>query len=141
MKTNLVKDLKYNPNNVFLVGQNPSEPEYFGNILLFGDCAINSTENSEFRAIKKESKKKKIDDKKDKILKKKKSQKKPKSKFKTNKKILEIPGCPPDISNSISMFMKYYKKSNMPNLSFFKEILETWFNPKDKKNMEEMEVL
>ncbi len=58
MKTNLTKDLKYNPNNVFLVGQNPLEPDYFGNILLFGDCAINSTKNSNFRMIKKESKKK-----------------------------------------------------------------------------------
>ncbi|MBY8984831.1 MAG: DUF362 domain-containing protein [Candidatus Lokiarchaeota archaeon] len=141
MKTNMVKDLKYNPNNVFLVGQNPPEPEYFENILLFGDCAINSTKNSDFRTIKKESKKNIIDDTKGKILKKKKSQKKPKTKFKTNKKILEIPGCPPDISNCIFIFMKYYKKSNMPNLSFFKEILETWFNPKDKKKLREMEVL
>ncbi len=60
MKTNMVKDLKYNPNNVLLVGQNPVAPENFGNILVFGDCAINTTKNSEFRTIIKESKKKKL---------------------------------------------------------------------------------
>jgi uncharacterized protein (DUF362 family) len=138
IKTYLVKDLKYNPNNVFLVGQNPVVPENFGNILLFGDCAISSTKNSDFRRIKKESKKKIIEEK---ILKKQKSQKKPKTKFKTNKEILELPGCPPDLLKCLTMFMKYYRKSNMPNLSFLKETLETWFNPKDKKKLRALGVL
>jgi uncharacterized protein (DUF362 family) len=148
MKTNMVKDLKYNPNNVFLVGQNPLEPENFGNILLFGDCAINSTKNSNFRTIKKESKKKKkniakkaIEDTKDKFLKKQKSQKKSKPKFKTNKKILNLPGCPPDIFNCITTFLKYYGKSNMPNLSFFKETLESSIKSKEKNYLRELEVL
>jgi uncharacterized protein (DUF362 family) len=143
MKSNLVKDLKYNPNNLFLVGQNPPEPDYYGNILLFGDCAINSTKNSDFRTIKKESKKgnEKKYNTKDKILKKHKSQKKPKNKFKTNDKVLELPGCPPNILDCMTMFMKYYGKSNMPNLSFFKEIIETWVDPKDKKNLRAMGVL
>jgi len=141
MKTNMVKDLKYNPNNVFLVGQNPPEPDYFGNILLFGDCAINSTKNSNFRMITIESKKNVVDETKDKILKKQKSQKKPKTKIKTNKKILELPGCPPDIFGCLNMFIKYYGKSNMPNLSFLEENLKTWINPKDKKYLREMEVL
>ncbi|MHA2182716.1 MAG: DUF362 domain-containing protein [Promethearchaeota archaeon] len=141
MKTSLVKDLKYNPNNDFLIGKNPPEPERLGNTLLFGDCAINTTKNSGFRMIQKQSKKKIIDDTKEKILKKQKSQKKPKTKFKTNKKILELPGCPPTIINCMNMFRKYYGKSNMPNLSFFKEILETWFNPKDIKNLKALGVL
>ena len=143
MKSNLVKDLKYNPNNLFLVGQNPPEPDYYGNILLFGDCAINSTKNSDFRTVKKESKKgnEKKYNTKDKILKKHKSQKKPKNKFKTNDKVLELPGCPPNILDCMTMFMKYYGKSNMPNLSFFKEIMETWVDPKDKKNLRAMGVL
>jgi len=141
MKTNVVKDLKYNPNNVFLVGQNPTAPENFGKILLFGDCAINTTKNSDFRTIKKESKKENVHEAKDKIFKKQKSQKKPKTKFKTNKEILELPGCPPDILNCMNMFMKFYGKSNMPNLSFFKETLEAWFNPNDKKNLRAMGVL
>ncbi|MCK4285797.1 MAG: DUF362 domain-containing protein [Candidatus Lokiarchaeota archaeon] len=141
MKTNMVKDLKYNPNNVFLVGQNPPEPDYFGNILLFGDCAINSTKNSNFRMITIESKKNVVDETKDKILKKQKSQKKPKTKIKTNKKILELPGCPPDIFGCLNMFIKYYGKSNMPNLSFLEENLKAWINPKDKKYLREMEVL
>ena len=139
MKTNMVKDLKYNPNNILLVGHNPTIPEKFGNILLFGDCAINSTKNNDFRTIKKESKKKKI--KKEKILKKQKPQKNPKTKFKTNKEILEIPGCPPDILNSLFMLIKFYGKSNMPNLSLFKAVLETWFNPKDKEYLRAMGVL
>ena len=141
MKTNMVKDLKYNPNNVFLVGQNPPEPDYFGNILLFGDCAINSTKNSNFRMITIESKKNVVDETKDKILKKQKSQKKPKTKIKTNKKILELPGCPPDIFGCLNMFIKYYGKSNMSNLSFLEENLKAWINPKDKKYLREMEVL
>jgi len=141
MKTNMVKDLKYNPNNVFLVGQNPPEPDYFGNILLFGDCAINSTKNSNFRMIKIESKKNIVNETKYKISKKQKPQKKPKTKIKTNKKILELPGCPPDILGCLTMFIKYYGKSNMPNLSFFEEILKTWLNPKDEKYLREMEVL
>ena len=64
-----------------------------------------------------------------------------KPKTKTNKEILELPGCPPDILNCMNMFMKFYGKSNMPNLSFFKETLETWFNPKDKKKLRAMGVL
>jgi Ni,Fe-hydrogenase I small subunit len=119
-----------------LVGQNPTVPEKFGKILLFGDCAINSTKNSDFRTIKKESKKKKI-----KKEKKQKSQKNPKTKFKTNKEILELPGCPPDILNCLTMLIKFYGKSNMPNLSLFKEVLETWFNPNDKKYLKAMGVL
>jgi Ni,Fe-hydrogenase I small subunit len=141
MKTSLVKDLKYNPNNVFLIGKNPPEPERLGNVILFGDCAINTTKNSGFRTIKKELKKNIIDDTKDKILKKQKSQKKPKTKFKTNKKIMELPGCPPNIINCMNMFMKYYGKKNLPNLSLFKETLETWFNPKDIKNLRALGVL
>ncbi|MHA1986277.1 MAG: DUF362 domain-containing protein [Promethearchaeota archaeon] len=138
MKTNMVKDLKYNPNNVLLVGLKPTVPEKFGNILLFGDCAISSTKNSDFRTIKKESNKK---IKKEKTLKKQKHQKKPKLKIKTNKEILEIPGCPPDILNCLTMLIKFFGKSNMPNLSLFKAVLENWFNPNDKKYMRAMGVL
>ncbi len=141
MKTNMVKDLKYNPSNNFLVGQNPPKPDYFSNILLFGDCAISSTKNSNFRMIKKESKKNIVDGAKDKILKKQKDQKKPKSKIKANKKILEFPGCPPDILSCLNLIMKYYGKSNMPNLSLLKENLKIWFNPKDKQNLRAMGVL
>ena len=143
MKTNMIKDLKYNPNNVFLVGQNPSAPENFGNILLFGDCAINSTKSSDFRRLKKESKDKgkKKSATEDKTLKKPKPQKKTKTKFKTNTKIMELPGCPPDLLDCIPLFMKYYGKSNMPNLSFLKETVKFWFNPKEKKNLRTMEVL
>ncbi|MHA2035092.1 MAG: DUF362 domain-containing protein [Promethearchaeota archaeon] len=141
MKTNLVKDLKYNPNNILVVGQDPVEPEDFGNILLFGDCAIDSTKTSEFRTIVKESKKAVIDGKESKFLKKEKSKKKPKIKTKPNKEILELPGCPPSILDCMNLIMRYYGKSNLPNLSFLKENLEPWFNPKDKENLRDMGVL
>ncbi len=141
MKTYMTKDLKYNPNNAFLVGQNPLEPEHFKNILLFGDCAIKSTKNSNFRMIEKISKKNTAKQKKSKKLQKSGSQKKEKIKVKTNKKILELPGCPPDILDCLELLIKYYGKSNLPNLSFFRKILEIIVNPKEKENLRVMGVI
>ncbi|MFX1522724.1 MAG: DUF362 domain-containing protein [Promethearchaeota archaeon] len=141
MKTYMVKDLKYNPNNILLIGRDPPEPEKFGNIIVFGDCAIKTTQNSEFRTVSKESKKKSIDDAKEKLTKKKKSQKKPKVKYQTNKQILELPGCPPDFFDCLNAFKKYYGRNNTPNLSIIKELLKILVNPNDKKNLKAMEVI
>jgi len=141
MKTYMTKDLKYNPNNTFLVGQNPLEPELFKNILLFGDCAIESTKNSNFRKIEKISKKDTANKKKSKKLQKSGSQKKEKIKVKTNKKILELPGCPPDILDCLELLIKYYGKNNLPNLYFFRKILEIIVNPKEKENLRVMGVI
>ena len=141
MKTYMTKDLKYNPNNAFIVGQNPLEPERFKNILLFGDCAIESTKNSKFRKIEKISKKETANKKKPKKLQKSGSQKKEIIKVKTNKKILELPGCPPDILDCLELLIKYYGKKNLPNLSFFRKILETMVNTKEKENLRVMGVI
>ena len=116
IKTYMSKDLKYNINNSFLIGETPEEPDKIGNIILFGDCAVNSTKNFNFRKIKIESKKKPISEAKDRILggkkPKKKKNKETKIKVKPNKKILELSGCPPDIFISLESILKYYGKKN-----------------------------
>ncbi|MFW9876513.1 MAG: DUF362 domain-containing protein [Candidatus Thorarchaeota archaeon] len=141
MKTYMTKDLKYNPNNAFLVGQNPLEPDHFNNILLFGDCAITSNKNSNFRKIKKISKKKVANKKKSKKLQKYGFDKTEKIKYQTNKKILELPGCPPDILNCLELIIKHYGKSNLPNLSFFWKLLAILVNPKEKEKLRVMGVI
>ncbi|MFX1346733.1 MAG: DUF362 domain-containing protein [Promethearchaeota archaeon] len=141
MKTYMTKDLKYNPNNAFLIGNNPLEPERFKNILLFGDCAIKSTKNSNFRKIEKISKKDTANKKKNKKKHKSGPQKKEKIKFIVNKNILELPGCPPDILNCLELLYKYYGKKNLPNLHFFKNLLDSVVNPKEKENLTAMGVI
>jgi uncharacterized protein (DUF362 family) len=141
MKTHMIKDLKYNPRNAFLVGLNPSEPERFENVLLFGDCAIRSTKNSNFRKkriiSKKTSKKKKSPQK----SREKEIQKKEKIKIKLNKNILELTGCPPDINDCLELIFQYYGKSNLPNLSLLKNLLETLVDPKSKEKLRIMGVI
>ncbi len=141
MKTIMIKDLKYNLINSFLIGENPPEPKNLENIILFGDCAINSTINSAFRKIQKEKGKSFVDDAKNKLLKKSNSKEKIKIKEKINKKILELPGCPPDIFNCISLMIDYYGKSNVPNLTLYNEIVKTWTNGKIKEKLEKWEEL
>ncbi|MHA2009534.1 MAG: DUF362 domain-containing protein [Promethearchaeota archaeon] len=141
MKTNMVKDLKYNPRNVLLIGQSPSEPEDFKNILLFGDCAIESTRNSNFRKVEVESKKNPINELKAKTSKKQKSKDKPKIRLKSNKKILELPGCPPNLYDCITSLIKYYGKSNTPNLTFFKDFFKFMTNSKMKEKLKSLEVI
>ena len=141
MKTVMIKDLKYNPVNSFLVGENPPSPKDFENIILFGDCAINSTKNSGFRKIRKNVNKKIVDDTKNKKLLKSKSKKEIRIKEKINKKILELPGCPPDIFNCVDLMINYYGKGNAPNLILFNEIINIWANKKTKKKLEIWEAL
>lgn len=141
MKSKMVKDLKYNPRNALLVGRNPLEPENIKNILLFGDCAINTTRNSSFRKVIIESKKNVMDEIKTKTSKKQKSKDKPKTKFKPNKKVLEIPGCPPDLFDCIDSLIKYYGKSNTPNLTFFNSLYKLITNSKMKEKLKALEVI
>jgi len=141
MKTIMIKDLKYNPINSFLIGENPPEPKNLENIIIFGDCAINSTKNSDFRRIKKEKVKSIIDDAKDIVLKKSNSKEKIKIKEKINKKILELPGCPPDIFKCIELMTDYYGKSNAPNLTLYNETVKIWTNGKFKEKLKKWEVL
>ncbi|MFX0029140.1 MAG: hypothetical protein ACFE8B_08020, partial [Candidatus Hermodarchaeota archaeon] len=141
LKTYMVKDLKYNPRNVFLVGLNPNEPERFDNVVLFGDCALRSTINSNFREIRISSKKNSANKKKTKKRREENLQKKEKVKVKTNKNILELPGCPPDIFDCLKLIIQYYGKKNLPNLTFSSKLLEIMVNPKDLEKLRVMGVI
>ncbi|MFX0024070.1 MAG: DUF362 domain-containing protein [Candidatus Hermodarchaeota archaeon] len=128
MKTYMGKDLKYNPKNSFLIGENPPEPSKANNYLIFGDCAINSTKNYEFHKIIIESKKNILQEAKGKLLKESKSNKKPKVKVKQNKNILKLPGCAPSFFNCLELILKYYGKKEVPNLNIFTAINRFWYN-------------
>lgn len=123
VKTNMIKDLKYISKNFFLIGENPVAPDFLNNIIIFGDCAINSTKNNSFRTVVKISKKKK------------------KKKEKKNKKILELPGCPPDLFNCVKLMKKYYGKGNAPTLSLFYKISKLIIGRKKKKKLDTWEAL
>ncbi len=119
LKTFLLKDLNYLPQCSYLFGANPLEPDSPNNIILYGDCAIKTTEKREFRTIEKEGR-----DIKTLFLKKAIMEKK-------NKRILEIPGCPPNIQDTLNRFLKYFKKNNLPTLNFYMKKLN-----KTKKTVE-----
>ncbi len=114
LKTFMLKDLNYLPQCSFLIGTNPLEPDIQHNIILYGNCAIETTETRNFRTIKKEGRniktfflKKTFIDKK-------------------NKKLLEIPGCPPNLQDTLLLFLKYFKKNNLPTMNFYmKELNKT----------------
>jgi hypothetical protein len=141
MKTHMIKDLKYNPRNAFLVGINPGEPKQFDNVLLFGDCAIRSTNNSNFRKRQIISKKSSTKKKNPKKSREKDIQKKENIKFKKNRKILEMPGCPPDITDCLELIFKYYGKNNLPNLSLLSNFLKVFIDPKTKEKLRMMGVI
>ena len=118
MKTKMVKDLKYFSSHSFLVGENPLEPnEKQDDIILFGDCAINSTQDRDFRKVVKETKKK--------------------IKVKKNKRVLELSGCPPDISSCINKIIKHYERRNIPSLKFYDKTI----NHKIRNTLDKWEAL
>lgn len=141
MKTYMGKDLKYNIDNSLLVGKNPIEPEKLGNILLFGDCSINSTMNYTFRKIIIESKKKAKKKTKIKVLNESKSKKKVKIKKKPNKNILNLFGCPPNIFTCLELILKYYGKKNVPSLYLFVNLNKNWITGKAIDKLKSWEVL
>jgi uncharacterized protein (DUF362 family) len=128
MKTYMEKDLKYNVNNSFLIGKNPPEPNRMKNYFLFGDCVINTTKNYKFRTRIIESKKNLTIGAKNKILKDTKSKKKTKIKKKKSKNILELPGCPPNISQCLDLILKYFGKQSVPNLNLLTNINKIWMS-------------
>jgi len=135
MKTHMTKDLKYIVNQSFLIGEKPPKPESLENIILFGDCAIESTENREFRKIIITNSKDYIETAKKKLKKDFKAQDKTKIKEKINKKIVELPGCPPNRFDCLNTFINYYGKSQVPNLFFFNNLIKTYYNQEtDKKS-------
>ncbi len=134
MKTHMTKDLKYIIKQSFLIGEKPSKPEFLENIILFGDCAIESTENREFRKIIITNSKDYLETAKKKLKKDSKTQDKTKIKEKVNKKIVELPGCPPNRIDCLNSLIRYYGKSQVPNLFFFNNLIKTYYNQEtDKK--------
>ncbi len=129
LRTAMVKDLKYIITQSFLIGKNPPEPESNENVIVFGDCAINSSKNREFRRIiikeKKLLNKPQFISKKKEIL-----DKKPKLKEKDNKSILELPGCPPNFYDCLSSFIKYYGKKTCPSGNFYLDMFKTYLQEK-----------
>ncbi|MBY8981673.1 MAG: hypothetical protein KGD57_01880, partial [Candidatus Lokiarchaeota archaeon] len=107
IKSLLVKDLKYLRKFSILVGLNPPEPQNKNNIIVFGKCAIKTTQNYAFRTLTK----KKMFKKKDKNV--------------QNKAILEIHGCPPDLRICLKKIFDFFGKSELPELNFLLKILES----------------
>jgi uncharacterized protein (DUF362 family) len=133
--THMPKDLKYIKKQHFLTGENPPEPESSDHIIVFGECAIKSTKDREFRKIRSSIDRNYIESVKGKIKKDYKSQKMQKVKEKANKFIIEIPGCPPNLYESIISIHKYYGKSLTPNLTFYNNLIKTYYEqPAKPKN-------
>ena len=128
MKTHMKKDLKYIRNQSMLIGENPLEPETVENIIVFGDCAIKTTKDRDFRHIQVLKEDNIIKTVGDKVKKEKSSQKKPTVKEKVNKSIIELPGCPPDMHLSLKTILKYYGKAQVPNLSFYNALIKKCIN-------------
>jgi uncharacterized protein (DUF362 family) len=135
MKTHMTKDLKYIKNQSVLIGENPLEPDTVENIIVFGDCAVKTTNNHDFRHIQVLKKDNIIKTVGDKVKKEKSSQKKPIVKEKVNKSVIELPGCPPDMHTSLNSILMYYGKTQAPNLSFYNALLSQFIIKKSEKHI------
>ncbi len=133
MKTHMTKDLKYIRKQSMLIGENPPEPDTVENIIVFGDCALKSTKNRDFRYIKVAKKDNIIKTVGDKVKKDTSSQKDNIIKKKVNKSIIELPGCPPEFHTSLNTLLKYYGKKQTPNLSFYNALLNQVVNKESEK--------
>ncbi|MHA1670113.1 MAG: DUF362 domain-containing protein [Promethearchaeota archaeon] len=134
MKTYMTKDLKYITRQSILIGNNPPEPDSKKNIILCGNCAIKSTVNSSFRTIITSKESIPLSDKIKSIFnKEKKLSKKLKTMEKTNKQILNIPGCPPNLNSTIKLISNYYGKQQVPNLYLYNNLIETYISTNNKK--------
>jgi len=133
MKTHMTKDLKYIRKQSMLIGENPNEPDTVENIIVFGDCALKSTKNRDFRYIQVPKKDNIIKTVGDKVKKEKSSQKDLIIKKKVNKSIIELPGCPPDIHTSLNTILKYYGEKKAPSLSFYNALLNQVVHKESEK--------
>jgi hypothetical protein len=84
-----------------LIGDKPPETELLGNIILFGDNAIESTKNYDFKKMKKSG---------------------------GVKNILEIPGNPPNINVSLKLLLDYFGKGKLPMLHFYQNLNKFYFS-------------
>jgi len=139
MKSNMTKDLKYIINQSFLIGEKPIEPESPKNLLIFGDCAINSTKNRSFRILIIQKGKNIIEKAKSKIGKKKEKEAKQNSKMVPNKDILELHGCPPDILKCVYSLIKFYGKDELPGLNLYYNLIDSYINLKSIEKTEKEE--
>lgn len=194
LKSAFVKDNESIDDFSLVIGKNPPESEKKKKIIVFGDCAVNSTINQEFRAIKKqkkvrtekevekerirfqakirekilewESKKASIEenikiqikdpqkqqraieslkkkdeklrnemDKKNKKYLEKEEKKRQKEiekgkiiKYKVNKGVIEIPGCPPDGFEYLAEIIKLFKKKWVSTLSLWNNVMDLFYN-------------
>lgn len=123
MKSGMTKDLKYMGYFSFLIGDTPSEPNIENDIILFGDCAINSTKNRDFRNITIQKNQISTDQVMQKLKKSQRtSSKTTKTKIVKNKRILELSGCPPNLNLCLKKLIKYYGKNIIPNLNLLNQI-------------------
>lgn len=125
MKTMMTKDLIYIKKQTFLVGQTPKEPENHKNVLLFGDCAVNSTRDYDFRMLTITKETAKLLESLKKVFKRKVEKNTlTRTIKKQNKDILTLPGCPPDMKEVYTALMDYYTKKDVPNLRFYLDSLK-----------------
>ena len=125
MKTMMTKDLIYINKQTFIVGHTPKQPENHKNVLLFGDCAVNSTRDYDFRMTTVTKEAPKLLESLKKVFKRK-IEKNPRIKTikKQNKDILNLPGCPPDMKEVYAAILDYYTKKDVPNLRFYLDSLK-----------------
>ncbi|TXT64417.1 MAG: hypothetical protein BAJALOKI3v1_210004 [Promethearchaeota archaeon] len=121
IKSYLIKDLKYIGNNNIVVGLKPPELSTENDIILFGDCAIESTEDYNFRTLKKKT----LIRKNEKTVK--------------NKKILSISGCPPNLDQTFNALYEYFGKKNMPNLQYYFKVIKKSSFKDSKENLKKWE--
>ncbi|TFG04109.1 MAG: DUF362 domain-containing protein [Promethearchaeota archaeon] len=116
----LMKDLKYLSMLSFLVGEDPPEPEFLDNIIIFGDDAIKSTKNRNFGVNKKSTKK---------------------AKSHGDINILRLPGNPPNIHDSLELLIKYFSKHKLPVLNLLLSTNYSLLNSKITKQLDSWEAL
>ena len=193
----MIKDVQTLKECSFLIGDSPLEPKSLDNIVIIGDCAINSTNDRDFRTIQiiKEARtedeyqrvlvnykalnrekllewesqkelikenlkdsfkddelklkkalkslenegnslRNKLEEKNKSFVKKQKKKRKKEMdkskiiKFKNNKKILEIPGCPPNLYDYLDLFIKFYGKKWVPTLDTINKSMNVYYNRK-----------
>lgn len=117
IKTLMPKDLKYLKECSLLVGANPTEPKNKKNIILFGKCAINTTQNYDFLTLTKM-----------------KGFKKKKEKQVQNKAIIKIGGCPPNLKDGLQKIYDFFGKKSLPELNLIYKLLESSDFKKKKDN-------
>ena len=137
----MAKDLKYIIKESFLIGEKPVEPESPKNLLIFGDCAINSTKDRSFRILIIQKRKNIIKKAKSKISKKKEKEVKQSSKLIPNKHILELHGCPPDILKCVHSLIKFYGKDELPGLNLYYNLIDSYVNLKNIEKSEKEEII